>query len=110
MLVKLAFFILTSQFYNTICMGRCVCQFNIIFDVSLYSLSGYEVQIETPDLYQYHYLEGYGVSVSGYSYITFLVRASNDAHVTLSTYKNSSHYYEIVIGKSPLTLLALKPS
>ena len=65
-------------------------------------MSGHEVHIETPNLYQYHYLEDYGVSVRGYSYITFLVRASNDAHITLSTYKTDSQLrYEIVIGKSP---------
>ncbi|XP_056001828.1 coadhesin-like [Ostrea edulis] len=57
------------------------------------------VLFSTPNAYSYHSISRYGITCAGKDYVTFRVRACNDAHVALMTYdRDSGPLYEIVIG------------
>ncbi|XP_052679401.1 coadhesin-like isoform X1 [Crassostrea angulata] len=59
----------------------------------------YATVFYTPNAYSYHTVSRYGITCAGKSYVTFKVRACNDAHLALMTYdRDSGPLYEIVIG------------
>ena len=59
------------------------------------------MKIDTLDVFNYIYIDDYGVNVRGEDHITFTVRANNDAHIALSQVKGEwkIESYEIVIGE-----------
>ena len=61
-------------------------------------LSGSVSGITTPNEYSYRYLEDYGLYYAAYGQLLFLAKAKSDVHVTLSTVKDDSDSYEILIG------------
>lgn len=62
-------------------------------------LGSYATVFYTPNAYSYHTVSRYGITCAGKSYVTFKVRACNDAHLALMTYdRDSGPLYEIVIG------------
>ena len=59
------------------------------------------MKIDTIDLFNYIYIDDYGVKVKDQNSIKFTVKANNDAHIALSQNKGEwkIESYEIVIGK-----------
>jgi hypothetical protein len=71
---------------------------NMLHNTALFSGS-YAVLFSTPNAYSYHRVSRYGITCAGKDYVTFRVRACNDAHLALMTYdRDNGPLYEIVIG------------
>lgn len=63
--------------------------------------TGSLIRIETPNAFNYIYLDEYGITISeNITALSFSVRANNDAHIALSKTKGETDVdsYEVVIG------------